>query len=234
MPSCYSASRRPWHVTPSPAPGCAFAAALPSIATADCDSVKIEVIERYRKAAFSGHTLDSRYVLVVRSGGWWRKPREIDVTPVDTVDLTLMERTLPVSERWRPLAAHGKASRRVFVSPEEFSAGQYEMIATCLERHAGEINRGFATPAPRFSTSTETGFGSAGRDSVPSPTGRGPGTGIPARKGTRGASASRAPGPRAVFQSTRTATCRSARPPIRPASAAAPSAEFSSTGSTRS
>jgi len=119
-----------------------------SIAVADCDGTKIEVIERYRQAAVSGHSLFSRYVLVVSPRRWWRKHKEIDITPVDTVDLAAMERTLPPAERWRQLAPHEKASRRVFVSPEEFSAGEYASISSCLERHVEEINRGFATPRP--------------------------------------------------------------------------------------
>ena len=116
------------------------------IAVVECDGKRIEVVERYRRASVSGHTLASRTVLVVGSGPGSRDWQEIDITPVDTVDLSAMERTLPAAEQWRQLAPHEKASRRVFVSPEVFSPVEYATIASCLGRHAGEINRAFATP----------------------------------------------------------------------------------------
>jgi len=119
-----------------------------SIAVADCEGTKLELIERYRQAAVSGHTLDSRYVLVVHRGRWWGSRREIDITPFDTVDLSVLEQTLPPAERWRRLAPHETASRGVFVPPKAFSADEFATIAACLERHIDEINRGFATPRP--------------------------------------------------------------------------------------
>jgi hypothetical protein len=119
-----------------------------SIALVSCDGATIEVIERYRRAGFSGHTGLTRYVLVVKVGRWWWNRKEIDITPVDTVDLSVLERTLPPAERWQPLAPHEKASRRLFVSPKEFSAGEYDSISACLARQAGEINRRFAIPRP--------------------------------------------------------------------------------------
>lgn len=67
---------------------------------------------------------------------------------MDTADLSRIESTLPQAERRRKLAPHDRASRRVFVSPEEFSAGDYETISSCLLRHMEKINRGFATPRP--------------------------------------------------------------------------------------
>lgn len=60
----------------------------------------------------------------------------------------MLERSLPPAERWRKLAPHEKVSRRVFVSPQEFSADEFATITSCLERHIEEINRGFATPRP--------------------------------------------------------------------------------------
>lgn len=117
------------------------------VASFECDGTKIEAIERYRQAGFSGHTLESRSVLVVSTGPRSRDRKEIDVTQVDSVDLSALERALPAAEQWRLLAPHQRgASRRVFVPPKEFSPGKYATIASCLERHADEINRGFATP----------------------------------------------------------------------------------------
>ena len=119
-----------------------------SVAVLECDGTKIEAIERYRKAGFSGHTGLSRFVLVVSAGSWWRGRKEIDITHVDGADLSPMESAQPEVDRWRRLAPHGKASRRVFVSPGEFSAEEFAAISSCLERHIEQINRAFATPRP--------------------------------------------------------------------------------------
>src|SRR5258705_6733164 len=118
------------------------------IALVSCDGATIEVIERSRRAGFSGHTGLTRYVLVVKAGRWWWNRKEIDITPVDTVDLSVLERTLPPAERWQPLAPHEKASRRLFVSPKEFSAGKKDSISAYLTRPAGEINRRIEIPPP--------------------------------------------------------------------------------------
>ena len=119
-----------------------------SIAVATCDGIRIEVLERYRRQGFSGFTGDTRYVLIVKAGGFWRKRKEIDITPIDTIDLSGLERSLPAGDRWRGLAPHEKASRRVFVSPKEFSVTEYDAIASCLARHASEISTRFATARP--------------------------------------------------------------------------------------
>jgi hypothetical protein len=93
-----------------------------TIARVDGETVSLEVIERYRRAAFSGHTLDSRIVLVVRSGPFSWKRREIDVSEIDTIDLTSMERALSADKRWRALSPHDRASRRVFF-PQAMGGG---------------------------------------------------------------------------------------------------------------
>src|SRR5262245_59708010 len=96
-----------------------------SIAVVRCKGTTLEVIERYRRQGFSGWTGNSRIVLRVEKEGFWRRTREIDVTPIDTVDLSVLERLQPAGLRWRALAPQDKVSRRVFVSPKEFSVEEY-------------------------------------------------------------------------------------------------------------
>src|SRR5262249_13150987 len=117
-----------------------------SVAVASCPGLTLEVVERYRRQGFSGWTGNSRFVIRVRKDGVRQRSREIDVTPIDTVDLSALERLQPDGARWHALAPHDQASRRVFVAPGEFTVAEYDVIASCLERHAAGINRGFATP----------------------------------------------------------------------------------------